>query len=72
MLFDSFSCDYCIAAFVVYISTVQYVCFVVDKFTCLTVEILIYIFIGEYFVFISGQTLYCKSDCVKYSYLYSV
>ena len=31
MLFDSFSCDYCIDAFVVYISTVQYVCFVVDK-----------------------------------------
>ena len=35
-LFDSFSCDYCIDAFVVYISTVQYVCFVVDKITCLT------------------------------------
>ena len=35
-LFDSFSCDYCIDAFVVYIGTVQYVCFVVDKITCLS------------------------------------
>ena len=73
--FDSFSCDFCINAFVVYIGTVQYVCFVVDEITCLTVSnthIYIYIYIGEYFMFISGQTLYYKSDCVKCSYLYSV
>ena len=36
VLFDSFSCDYCIDAFVVYIGTVQSLCFVVDKITCLT------------------------------------
>ena len=36
-VFDSLSCEYCIEVVVVYIGTVQYVCFVIDKVTCLTV-----------------------------------